>query len=42
VIIRYANTASDATTVTGSYTLTNTGGFKYYSFTSSGSIRWGA
>jgi hypothetical protein len=27
---------------TGSPTFANTGGFKYYTFTDSGSIRWGA
>jgi hypothetical protein len=38
VIIRYANTFTDATATTGSPTFTNTGGFKIYVFNSSGSI----
>jgi len=38
VIIRYANTAPDAASTTGSPTFTNTGGYKIYKFTSSGSI----
>jgi hypothetical protein len=42
VIVSYSNTAGDATTVTGTYTFTNTGGNKIYIFTGSGSIRWGA
>jgi hypothetical protein len=28
----------DAASVTGSYTYTNTGGYKYYTFTGNGSI----
>jgi hypothetical protein len=42
VIISYPNSAGDATTVTGTYTFTNSGGNKIYRFTDSGSIRWGA
>jgi hypothetical protein len=42
VVVSYANTAGDATTVTGTHTFTNTGGNKIYKFTGSGSIRWGA
>ena len=38
VIIRYPNTYIDATATTGSPTYTNTGGYKIYKFTSSGSI----
>ena len=38
VIIRYANTFADATATTGSPTFTNTGGFKIYRWTGSGSI----
>lgn len=38
VIIRYVNTYSNAASTTGSPTLTNTGGYKSYTFTSSGSI----
>jgi hypothetical protein len=40
VIVRYSNTFSDASSVSGTYTLTNTGGYKIYRFTGSGSIRW--
>jgi hypothetical protein len=38
VIIRYANTYADATATTGSPTFTNTGGYKIYKFTASGTI----
>jgi len=38
VIIRYANTYDDAVSTTGSPTFTNTGGFKIYRWTGSGSI----
>lgn len=38
VIVRYSNLYSDATSTTGSPTYTNTGGYKTYKFTSSGSI----
>jgi hypothetical protein len=38
VIIRYANTYPDAASTTGSPTITNTGGYKIYKFTGSGSI----
>jgi hypothetical protein len=40
VIIRYSNTYSDAVTVTGSPTITNTGSFKIYSWAGNGSIMW--
>lgn len=39
-IIRYPNTYPDATTIVGSPTYTNTGGYKTYKFTSSGYIRF--
>ena len=38
VIVRYANTYPDATSTTGTPTYTNTGGYKTYKFTGSGSI----
>lgn len=38
VILRYSNVYPDATSTTGSPTFTNTGGYKTYKFTSSGSI----
>jgi hypothetical protein len=38
VIIRYPNTYADAASTTGSPTFTNTGGYKIYKFTGSGSI----
>jgi hypothetical protein len=38
VIIRYPNTYPDAASTTGSPTFTNTGGYKIYKFTGSGSI----
>jgi hypothetical protein len=38
VIIKYANTFSNAAATTGSPTFANTGGFKIYTFTGSGSI----
>jgi hypothetical protein len=38
VIIRYPNTYPDAVSTTGSPTFTNTGGYKIYTFTGSGSI----
>lgn len=40
VIIRYSNTLPDAASTTGSPTYTNTGGYKYYKFTGSGTITW--
>jgi hypothetical protein len=38
VVIRYADSYSDASSTTGSPTLTVTGGYKIYTWTSSGSI----
>jgi hypothetical protein len=38
VIIRYPNTYADAIATTGLFTYSNNGGFKIYTFTSSGSI----
>jgi len=38
VVIRYANTYPDASATTGSPTYANTGGYKIYTFTSSGTI----
>jgi len=38
VVLRYANTYPDAVATTGSPTFTNTGGYKIYKFTGSGSI----
>jgi hypothetical protein len=38
VIIRYSNSNADAVSTTGSPTLTNTGGYKIYTFTGSGTI----
>jgi hypothetical protein len=40
VIIRYSDTYADASVTTGSPTYTNTGGYKTYKFTGSGSITW--
>jgi hypothetical protein len=40
VIVRYANTYDDAVTTTGTPEFTNSGGFKQYKFTGSGSIQW--
>jgi hypothetical protein len=40
VIIRYADAYTDAVSTTGSPTYTNTGGYKMYKFTGSGSITW--
>ena len=40
IIISYPNTYTDAVSVTGSYTYTNTGGNKIYKFTGSGTIKW--
>jgi hypothetical protein len=39
-MLRYSNTLADAVTITGPYTLTNTGGYKIYKWTGSGSITW--
>jgi hypothetical protein len=38
VVIRYPNNFKDAASTTGSPTFTNTGGYKIYSFTASGTI----
>jgi hypothetical protein len=38
VIIRYSNTYDAAASITGSPTVTNTGGYRIYQWTSSGSI----
>lgn len=38
VIIRYPSNYADAASTTGSPTFTNTGGYKIYKFTGSGSI----
>ena len=38
VIIRYSNNYTAAASTTGSPTVTNTGGYRYYTFTGSGSI----
>jgi hypothetical protein len=40
VIIRYADTLPDAASTTGSPTYTNSGGYKTYKFTGSGTITW--
>jgi hypothetical protein len=40
VIIRYSNTFANAVTLTGAPTYNNSGGYKSYTFTSSGSIVW--
>lgn len=40
VVIRYLNTGSDALAVTGTYTYANTGGYKIYTFTGDGTIRF--
>jgi hypothetical protein len=38
VSIRYLNTYANATSTTGSPTFTNTGGYKIYTWTGTGSI----
>jgi hypothetical protein len=38
VVVRYPNNFKDAASTTGSPTFTNTGGYKIYKFTSSGTI----
>lgn len=40
VIIRYPDAFANASSTTGSPTLTNTGGFKIYTFNASGTITW--
>jgi hypothetical protein len=36
--VRYSNTYGTAASTTGSPTVTNTGGYRYYTFTGTGSI----
>jgi hypothetical protein len=40
VILRYADSFDEPTTTTGSPTVTVSGGYRYYDFTSSGSIKF--
>ena len=40
VIVRYADTFAAAVSTTGSPTVTVAGGYRVYTFTSSGSITW--
>lgn len=40
VIVRYSNAYDNAASTTGSPTFYDTGGYKYYKFTGSGSISW--
>lgn len=40
VVIAYTNTFGNASSVTGTYTFSDTGGNKIYRFTGSGSIQW--
>jgi hypothetical protein len=40
VLIRYADTSANATATTGSPVFLQTGGFRHYTFTGTGSITW--
>jgi hypothetical protein len=40
VIVAYPDTYDAAVSTTGSPTVTVTGGYRYYTYNSSGSIRW--
>ncbi len=40
VILRYSNVYANAVATTGSPSFSDTGGYKIYRFTGSGSIRW--
>jgi hypothetical protein len=40
VIIRYSAASADATSTTGTVSFTNTGAYKVYTFTGSGTITW--
>jgi hypothetical protein len=40
VVVRYADTYALAASTTGSPSINTTGGYHYYTFTSSGTITW--